>query len=69
MPDANGRGPALMNSKVLLCNSGDVFQTFNTSRVQLAVRETDLDEETFPPTFEQTDWTWEQVLNEEYFPD
>lgn len=37
------------------------------SAVQRAVRETDLDEDTFPATFEQTDWTWEQVLDSEFY--
>jgi hypothetical protein len=37
--------------------------------VQRAVKETDLDETTFPSTFEQTGWRWEQVLDMEYLPD
>lgn len=36
--------------------------------VQRAARETDLEENDFPATFEKTGWTWEEVLNEEYFP-
>lgn len=36
--------------------------------IQLAVRETTINKNTFPTSFEQTGWTWEQVLNEEYFP-
>lgn len=37
--------------------------------VQRAVRETGLDENTFPTTFEKTGWCWEQVLDMEYLPD
>lgn len=37
--------------------------------VFVAARETELDEDIFPSTFEQTGWTWEQVLEAEYFPD
>jgi hypothetical protein len=32
------------------------------SAVLDAVAETELDKNTFPPTFEGTGWTWEQVL-------
>lgn len=38
------------------------------SAIVAAARETDKDEETFPPTFEQTGWTWEQVLDSEFYP-
>lgn len=37
--------------------------------IQLAVEETDKPESTFPPTFELTGWTWEQVLNAGFHPD
>jgi hypothetical protein len=33
-----------------------------------AALETGLDETTFPSTFEQTGWSWEQVLDMEYLP-
>lgn len=33
------------------------------------VRETDLDEATFPSTFEDTGWSWEQILEAEFYPD
>ncbi len=39
------------------------------SAVMAAARETDLDEDTFPATFEQTGWSWEQVLDTEFYPD
>jgi hypothetical protein len=34
-----------------------------------AAKETDKDKETFPPIFEEKDWTWEQVLDAEFYPD
>jgi hypothetical protein len=37
--------------------------------VQRAVKETDLDEDTFPTTFADTRWSWEQVLDMTYLPD
>lgn len=37
--------------------------------IQLAIEDTDMDEDTFPSTFEQTGWSWEQVLNPEFYPD
>jgi hypothetical protein len=37
--------------------------------IQLAVEETNKPESTFPTTFEQTGWSWEQVLDMEYLPD
>jgi hypothetical protein len=37
--------------------------------IKKAVEDTDLPKDTFPSTFEQTGWTWEQILNEEFFPD
>lgn len=36
--------------------------------VLIAARETDLDEDAFPVAFEQMGWTWQQVLEAEYFP-
>jgi hypothetical protein len=37
--------------------------------VLAVAKETDKDEDTFPLTFEQTGWTWEQVLDSEFYPD
>lgn len=37
--------------------------------VQLAVKETEIDEGIFPATFEQTGWSWEQVLDGAFYPD
>ncbi|MGR6034687.1 MAG: DUF29 domain-containing protein [Candidatus Nitrosoglobus sp.] len=37
--------------------------------IQLAVEETNMSPNTFPATFEQTGWSWEQVLDMEYLPD
>lgn len=34
-----------------------------------AAQETGLDETTFPATFEQTGWSWDQVLDMDYLPD
>lgn len=34
-----------------------------------AARETGLEENTFPATFEQTSWTWEQVLDMAFLPE
>ncbi|MGR6035428.1 MAG: DUF29 domain-containing protein [Candidatus Nitrosoglobus sp.] len=39
------------------------------SAIQRAVRETNLDESVFPTTFEQTGWSWEQVLDMDWLPD
>ncbi|ADE13372.1 protein of unknown function DUF29 [Nitrosococcus halophilus Nc 4] len=39
------------------------------SAVIIAARKTGLDESIFPATFEQTGWTWEQVLNPEFLPE
>ncbi|QBQ53975.1 DUF29 domain-containing protein [Nitrosococcus wardiae] len=39
------------------------------SAVINAARETGLDEDIFPATFEQTGWTWEQMLNSEFLPE
>jgi hypothetical protein len=36
--------------------------------VQRAIKETDFDEDTFPATFADTGWSWEQVLDMEYLP-
>jgi hypothetical protein len=36
--------------------------------IQIAVKETNLPEETFPSSFEQTGWSWEQVLDMDFFP-
>lgn len=36
--------------------------------VQLAVKETNKAEDTFPATFADTGWTWEQVLDNEFYP-
>lgn len=37
--------------------------------VIVAARETNLEKTTFPATFEQTGWNWEQVLDMDYLPD
>lgn len=37
--------------------------------IQRAARETGLDEATFPASFEQTGWDWDQVLDMDYLPD
>jgi hypothetical protein len=37
--------------------------------VWLAIQETDLDKAVFPATFEQTGWSYEQVLDMDYFPE
>ncbi|ADE14166.1 protein of unknown function DUF29 [Nitrosococcus halophilus Nc 4] len=37
--------------------------------VIVAARETNLEKSTFPATFEETGWTWEQVQDMEYLPD
>jgi hypothetical protein len=37
--------------------------------VQLAVADTNMPGSTFPTTFEQTGWSWEQVLDMEYLPE
>jgi hypothetical protein len=37
--------------------------------VQRAMEETNLPEETFPLTFEQTGWSWEEVMDDEFYPD
>lgn len=37
--------------------------------VDLAIEETDMPSSTFPATFEQTGWSWEQVLDPEFYPD
>lgn len=37
--------------------------------VVLAARETNRDKSTFPTTFEETGWTWEQVLDMEFLPE
>jgi hypothetical protein len=39
------------------------------SAVLDAVAETELDKSTFPPTFEQTGWTWEKVLDKDWLPE
>lgn len=39
-----------------------------TGAVLVAARETDKDEAAFPPTFEDTGWSWEQVLDIEFYP-
>ncbi|ADE13374.1 protein of unknown function DUF29 [Nitrosococcus halophilus Nc 4] len=39
------------------------------SAVLDAVAETELDKDTFPATFEQTGWTWAQVLDSEFLPE
>jgi hypothetical protein len=33
------------------------------------MEETNLPEETFPLTFEQTGWSWEEVMDDEFYPD
>lgn len=38
------------------------------SAVLDAVSETNLDENSFPATFEKTGWSWEQVLDPEFYP-
>jgi hypothetical protein len=35
----------------------------------IAARETKLDKTTFPSTFEQTGWSWEQVLDMDWLPE
>ncbi|QBQ56454.1 DUF29 domain-containing protein [Nitrosococcus wardiae] len=37
--------------------------------VVAAARETGLEEDVFPATFEETGWSWEQVQDMEYLPD
>lgn len=37
--------------------------------VVAAARETGLEEDVFPATFEETGWTWEQVQDMEYLPE
>jgi hypothetical protein len=37
--------------------------------VQLAVADTNMPEGTFPATFEQTGWSWEQVLDMAFLPE
>lgn len=37
--------------------------------IQKAVEETNMSKQSFPSSFKETGWTWEQVLSEEYFPD
>lgn len=34
-----------------------------------AMRETDKEENEFPPTFDGTGWSWEQVVDIEFYPD
>lgn len=40
-----------------------------TRGIKKAIEDTNLSKDTFPATFEQTGWSWREVLNEEYFPD
>jgi hypothetical protein len=47
----------------------ETLQEVYPSAVTVAARETGLDEDIFPPAFEQTGWSWEQVLDMEYLPD
>jgi hypothetical protein len=35
----------------------------------IAARETKLDKTTFPSTFEQTGWSWKQVLDDAFYPE
>jgi hypothetical protein len=38
------------------------------SAVLNAVAETDLDKNTFPATFAATGWSWEQIMDDEFYP-
>ena|SRR5699024_3011574 len=59
----------LMKSPSLKPKLKETIQEVYSSAVTIAARETDLDEDTFPATFEQTGWRWEQVLDMAYLPD
>ncbi|MDN5848029.1 MAG: DUF29 domain-containing protein [Nitrococcus sp.] len=59
----------LRNSPSLKPVLEEILNEAYPSAVQRAVRETDLDENTFPASFEQTGWTCEQVLDSEFYSD
>jgi hypothetical protein len=47
----------------------DVIEDAYEEAVGEAALETGKDEDFFPPTFEQTGWSWEQVLDVDWLPD
>lgn len=47
----------------------EIFDEAYLDAVTMAARETDKDEDVFPPTFAETGWSWEQVLDTEFYPD
>lgn len=59
----------LMKSPSLKPKLEETIQEVYSSAVTIAARETDLDEDAFPATFDQTGWRWEQVLDMAYLPD
>jgi hypothetical protein len=59
----------LRDSPSLRAQIPDFIISVYKTAVSKAVEDTNVSPSIFPATFEQTGWTWEQVLDDEFYPE